>query len=196
MSDFTVVVVVDDKNVTATTEEQSIVVNPLSDSVIEVISPVSEVAVEEQTVKLDIIQHAPFTVEIVENKDCCDLENVDIPKLSVSKIYAEPISALQLVSATSSTQVGVADVTTLAEATVLGIATIAGTTLSEERITILGVVEDASFTYPVNTPLFLGAGGTITDTPTTTVGQFVTQIGYSLGSGAIFISISEPAEII
>ena len=196
MSNFTVVVVVDEKNVTATQEDQTVQVNPVADSVIEVISPISEVSVTEQTVKLDIIQHAPFTVEIIENKECCDFDNVDIPKLSVTKTYSETISALQLVSATSSTEVGVADITALTEATVLGISTVAGVALSEERIIILGVVEDASFTFPVNTPLFLGVNGTITSTPTTTIGQFVTQIGYSLGSGAIFISISEPAEII
>lgn len=195
MSDFTVVVVQSDTQVAATTEENTVQVAPVLDSVVEVNAPVSEVAVSEQTVQIDIITPAPFTIEVVE-KVLCDLEGVDIPQLSITKTYSEAISALQLVTATSNTEVGIADVTSLTEATVLGIALTGGIALVQEQITILGVVEDPSFTYPVNTPLFLGVGGAITDTPPTTVGEFVTQIGYSLGTGAIFVSISEPAEII
>ena len=196
MSDFTVIVVVDEKNVSTTREEQTVQVSPVSDSVIQVEQPITEVAVSEQAVMLDILQSAPFNIEIIENYECCDLTGVDVPKLSVSKIYSEAIDKFKLVSASSSTEVQLANDTTIQEATVLGVASEAGILNDEKSVIILGVIEDPSFTYAVNIPLFLGANGDITDTPTTVVGEFVTQIGYSLGTGAIFISISEPMEIL
>jgi hypothetical protein len=196
MSNFVVVVVPEQKEVSTTKEETTVVVNPLPDSSVEVVAPVSDVLVSEESVQIEVLQNIPFTIDIIESYQCCDLEGVDIPSLSVSKIYDEDMVKFQLVSATSPTNVGIAGITSLTEATVLGIALEAGLTGDEKRITILGVVEDASFTWAVNAPLFLGASGLITNTPPVATGEFVTQIGYSLGTGAIFVSISEPMEIV
>lgn len=196
MSDFTVVVVPEKQEVLTTKEETTVTVSPLQDSSVEVVAPVSDVLVSEEYVQIEVVQNIPFTLDIIESYQCCDLSGVDIPSLSVTKIYAEDIDKYKLVSATDSTHVGISGPTTLTEATVLGITQVAGITNDEKRITIMGITEDPSFTWAVNTPLFLSPSGDITDTPTSTVGEFVTQIGYSLGSGAIFVSISEPMEIL
>lgn len=195
MSDFVVVVVPEQQEVSTTSEEMTTVISPLPDSSVEVVAPVSDVLVSEEVVRIEVIQNVPFSIEIIE-KTICDLTGVEIPALSVDKIYDETIAKYRLVSATSSTRVGLAGIGTLTEATVLGLALEAGVLDDTRRILIMGVIEDASFTYPVNAPLFIGSGGVITDTPPTATGEFVTQIGYSLGTGAIFISISEPAEIL
>ena len=197
MSDFIVVVVPEAQEITTTPEETTVVVNPLPDSSIEVVAPVSDVSISESIINLEILQNVPFTLDIIEARsECCDPSTVDIPALTISKVYSENINRLQLVSASSPTDIQVADDGTIEEATVMGVCLEDGLTGVTGRIHILGVLEDPSFAYAVNAPLFLGTSGAITDTPTTISGKFVTQIGYSLGSGAIFINISEPSEIL
>ena len=134
----------------------------------------------------------PGAVEVV----IANPAEVPVPKLSVNKIYGESLAGLKLVVASSPTEVVSANIDSYNNARVFGITTEVGLITETHPILILGIVDDVSLNYPVNTPLFLGAGGDITDTPTTISGEFITEIGYSLGAGSIFISLSEPMEIL
>lgn len=198
MSDFSVIVVEGGESVITTKEEIAVEVCPQSEPSIEVNPLVSEVFVTEETFTVIITQSPGFSVDVVEaiGEGCCDPSTVDIPALSISKEFTESAVILDLVSASSPTQVELADVSSLTEATVMGVSLEIKAIGEIGKIHIFGVLEHVSFTYPVNAQLFLGAGGFITDTPTIISGEFVTQIGYSLGTGAIFVNISEPTEIL
>lgn len=114
-----------------------------------------------------------------------------------TKTYNETISALKLVSGVNDTNVEVADPAgTFENATVMGIATLAGLTSDKRPISLFGKVEDLSFNYPVNTPLYLGLNGNITDVPPSLpTFTYSVNVGYSLGTGAVFINIREPIEL-
>ena len=75
----------------------------------------------------------------------------------------------------------------------LGISIQAGLTGQDIAVLLFGKIEDASFNFPLNEPLFLDLNGVITSTPPTT--DFSVNIGHSLGLGAIFIDIKEPIEL-
>jgi len=194
MSEFTVVVVQDLKEVSTTQEEKTVQISPASDSVVEVVQPVSEVAVSEQAVYLDIIQSPAYNIEIIESVDggCCDLSNVDIPALTLTKIYSETISALKLVTASGPTTVKVGTPDTFENAKIMGVALQGGITGFAGRVHILGILEDPAFNFPVNSDLYLGSSGEITDLAPSTSGEYSINVGYSLGTGAIFIKIGEP----
>lgn len=110
-----------------------------------------------------------------------------------TKVAAETISALKLVKLDNPTDVSVASIDTCPNATVLGVARIAGTTGANVEIAQSGKLYDSSFNFPVNAPLFLDATGSITDTAPTT--GFLTQIGTSGGPGLININITDPVEL-
>ena len=102
------------------------------------------------------------------------------------------ISALRLVRAFSDTEVSIAEPGTIFEdAQVFGIALSAAVDGAPVSVLVFGSVSDAFFTtFPVNSPLFLGAAGIVTISPPLT-GHW-TSVGKSLGSGKIFIDIEEP----
>ena len=118
--------------------------------------------------------------------------------LSETKTYVETISALKLVNATSQTHVQIADPSTLFEdSKTLGLATSFGNSGDQRPIILFGKVEDVSFNYTVNTLLYLDVNGSITDVPPSLpTSQFSVNIGYSLGTGAIFLNIQEPIELV
>ena len=196
MSDFTVVVVQQEVNVDATKEQNSVQVEPVQGSEVQVSPSIHEISVEEKPVEIEILKSPDVTVEIQETPSgCgCDIENIDIHSLSVTKIYAENISALQLVTASSSTEVKIAEPAVFNTAKVLGVAFQGGITGFDGRIILSGVLEDPIFNYPVNDLLYLGTNGTITNTPP--VVGFSVTVGYSLGNGSIFIKIEEPIELV
>ena len=95
----------------------------------------------------------------------------------------------------STTDVDLTDDGTYDESLAVGIALETKLAGQEIRILTFGIAEDPSFVWAINEKLFLGNSGSITNTPTTTVGEFVTPIGQSLGLGAIFIRIDEAEEV-
>lgn len=113
--------------------------------------------------------------------------------LTDTKTYIETISALKLVNAVNDTDVRVADPNSFNEGKVLGIAVSFGNNGDKRSIVLFGKIEDASFTFNVNDPLFLSPTGSITDIPPSLpTSNFSVNIGYSLGAGAIFLNIQEP----
>jgi len=81
----------------------------------------------------------------------------------------------------------------LAEATVIGISITGNTSGNQVKYQIIGRLEDSSFNFPLNDPLYLGNNGSITNVAPTT--GYRTQIGSSLGTGAIKIQLEEPIEL-
>ena len=110
-----------------------------------------------------------------------------------TKVASETISAMQLVRLDNPTDVSVANTSTCPDATVFGVARVAANASANVEIQSSGKLYDSSFNFPVNTPLFLGATGNITDVAPTT--GFLTQIGYSGGPGLIIVEIQDPVEL-
>ena len=79
------------------------------------------------------------------------------------------------------------------EATVIGISITGNTDGNQVKYQIAGRLEDSSFTFPLNDPLYLSNNGNITNVVPTT--GYQTRIGHSLGTGAIQIQIEEPIEL-
>lgn len=117
----------------------------------------------------------------------------DAKRLVDTKTCAENISALRLVNATDDTSIELADPSAYTTGIVLGVALQAGLLGEDIEVLLFGKLEDVSFTFTLNEPLFLTANGVITSTPPTT--GFSVNIGHSLGSGAIFVNIKEPIEL-
>lgn len=101
----------------------------------------------------------------------------------------EDISALRMVKYDDPSTVSLADKDLITDAQTIGMAITAATTGNTVSVVTFGQVDDASFMFPVNTCLFLGDDGAITDIPPTT-GHNV-PIGIGLGNGSIFIDIDE-----
>jgi hypothetical protein len=133
-------------------------------------------------------KYNPFTQELdyFEERDSAK-------RLEDKKTCAEVISALKIVRAINDTEVVLADNLTYTNCKALGIALQAGNIGTEIDILLLGKVTDPAFTFTINEPLFLTAGGVITSTPPSN--NFSVNIGHSLGNGAIFININEPIEL-
>lgn len=111
-------------------------------------------------------------------------------KLTLSKEASVTISALQLVKLNALDMFEIADKEIYEDAQTVGIAITAGVAGTIIKAISAGIVEDASFSFPLNDLLFLGNTGTITNIAATT-GHNV-PVGYSLGSGAIYLNIEKP----
>jgi len=117
------------------------------------------------------------------------VQSTEAAKLVLTKTAGENISALKIVRLTASDNYVLADEVTYNEALAIGVALNAASTGQQVRALTLGILEDAFFTFPLNTLLYLGSNGTITDTVPAT---HRVRLGYSLGPGAIFVKIEEP----
>lgn len=113
---------------------------------------------------------------------------------SITKIATETISALKVIYYSSSTECRVSDNNSYIQSVSTGIALNAG--LSGAVISILteGVLSDPSFLYTLNQPLFLGTNGLI-QTAQPASGSYLTQIGFGLGAGSIYIRIGNPKSL-
>ena len=101
------------------------------------------------------------------------------------------LSALKCVTVTSPNTVIYANNNIdLSSSTVFGITIVAAQLNESTQVKTYGVLRDSSFTWPVNTQLYLDTNGSLTDTAPTT--GFRTLVATSQGSGAIFINIQEP----
>lgn len=115
-------------------------------------------------------------------------------KLVDTYIAGETISALQLIRLDGSQQARVAEPnTTFEEAKVIGMAIGTATAGNEVQVLTFGILDDPFFNFPVNEPLFLATGGSVTDAEPI-VGYNVTA-GTSLGTGSIFINVREPIQL-
>lgn len=112
-------------------------------------------------------------------------------RLKDTKVCAEVISALKMVRATSDTEIVKADHTTYQNSKCLGIALQSGSIGTSIDVLLFGKIEDPFFNFAINAPLFLGLDGSIT-TISDPEDEFSVTIGYSLGTGAIFVKVEEP----
>jgi hypothetical protein len=76
------------------------------------------------------------------------------------------------------------------ESVVLGVITKTGLTGVLTPVLVYGELRDPFLDFPLNDTLYLGVDGSITNVAPNT--SNLTIVGYSLGSGAIFINIQEP----
>ena len=109
-------------------------------------------------------------------------------------ITTEVISALRMVTLVSESDCKLGQSQTIFEdAKIVGVALNASAIGGNVTCLTYGILEDPSFTFPLNEPLFLKANGVISNIEEST--GFSTQVGHSLGTGAIFINIREPIEL-
>lgn len=106
------------------------------------------------------------------------------------------IAQFQLVTAVSSTEVILSSNLNAGTAKVLGIALEAGTSGDDIRILLFGLLEDPFFAFPLNDNLYLDNTGNIVNVEPTTPGEYITEIGYSLGTGSIWTRIEDPELIL
>lgn len=111
--------------------------------------------------------------------------------ITIESTADETISALKLVYFNSATTSMLADNTAYTSSLVAGVALNSGVTGNNISIREIGKVEDASFTYSLGQPLFLGNNGSIQTTQPAS-GNYLTQIGFGLGLGAIYVRINNP----
>lgn len=199
MTDTTIVIEEDLVEVSALSESIEVGVTEVIDGKIEIIEEVKTLEIlEPDIIEVLVDQEPDISITISEGgTGNFDPNTARIPKLSITKIYSETISALKPVSAVNLTQVKVADNDTFSNSKVMGIAVQAGILGFEGLIHIFGILEDASFNFPVNDVLYVGFGGVITNVPPAKINgdNYSTTIGYSLGAGAIFVNIQEPIEL-
>lgn len=81
-------------------------------------------------------------------------------------------------------------------ARILGVTTESASTGNLITVQMFGVIEDPSFSFTASQPIFLNTSGGITETAPSASGEFISQLGESLGSGAIFVRPQEPVEIL
>lgn len=135
------------------------------------------------------------TISNIRNTIINEIDESDVGKMVFEKITVSDVMAFEMVRLVSSTEVDLTNDATYDESLAVGIALESKLAGQKVRILTFAIAEDPSFIWPINTKLFLGSAGSITDTPTTIVTEFVTPIGQSLGPGAIFIKIDEPEEV-
>lgn len=114
---------------------------------------------------------------------------------TIARIPIESISALKAVKSTGPINVAKASPTgTYEDAIVLGVAIQTGFVGVKTTIKIFGELKDPFFNFPLHDDLYLSSDGAITNVAPSTE-RFQTQIGYSLGQGAIFIDTKPPIQI-
>lgn len=110
------------------------------------------------------------------------------------KIPQANISALKLVRANGPETILTSNPNgTYFESVVFGVIVRTGIAGVLAPVQVFGELEDPFLDFPLNDTLYLDSDGSITNIAPNT--NFLTIIGYSLGSGTIFINIQEPIQL-
>ena len=117
-------------------------------------------------------------------------------KLIIERTAAESIVTWDLIRLETSSSVSKATIDSYTNSKVIGIALNDGIIGEKIRILLFGVAEDVGFTFAINEPLFLQSDSSVGLTAPAASGEFITEVGQSLGSGSIFINVSNPIEIL
>lgn len=128
----------------------------------------------------------PFTGDLIPSIT----DAISAKTLILEKEASENISALKLVYLDSSLSCSLADNSISGKVNSCGISINAGILGDTIKILSFGILEDASFLFGVNEPLYLDINGGLTNVPPTT--GYLTKIGYGLGAGSIYIKIEKP----
>lgn len=120
-----------------------------------------------------------------------DAELTKVPNLKLQFEAGESISALKVVRVDINGKIYVANNEgTYEQALATGVALTSGTVGSMADVLIIGVLKDLSWSWPVNTLLFLNVNGSIVSTAPT-LGYSV-RLGKSLTPTSILIDVQEP----
>lgn len=196
MSDNYIVEVIEEvSSVSTSSEETSVQVVSSPDQTVELSVDASTIDITEEIYSIEVTVPDPITIVLTENVASSGTA-VSAAKLIFTKIATSDVGAFELVRLVSNTHVELTNKSSYIESLAVGITLEAKLAGEEVSILTFGIADDPSFAFTINDPLFLDSAGAITDTPTAVVGEFVTQIGQSLGVGSIFIRIQEPEEII
>lgn len=194
-NNYIVEVVKEETSVSTSAAENTVQVIPPASPSVDISADETKISVQQDVTSVEVTAPDPITVEISEAIKISS-SATEAAKLVFTKTLTQDTAAFQMVRLVSNTHVDLCDDSTLAESSAIGITLESKLAGEDVRILTFGIAEDPSFTYGINVKLFLGENGAITDTPTTTVGEFVTPIGEGLGTGAIFIKIEEPEGIV
>jgi len=128
-------------------------------------------------------------------------ENYPVPaegavKLELKLIATSGISKLDIVTLDSNTHCSKSTFASANTANAIGIALNAATAGNTVNVLLFGVLEDPSLTFSLNDLLFLKSDSTITDIGTSTLGEFLVEVGKSLGAGSMFVNIKTPEEVV
>ena len=111
-------------------------------------------------------------------------------QLILDKIAGETISALKLVISDGNNEVIVADPNGAFEgAQVLGIALNSANVGEEVRVLTQGALQDSSFAFSINSQLYLGTNGFVTDTPPATGHRVL--VAKAIETDEIYLEIEE-----
>jgi hypothetical protein len=193
----------DNPEVTALVQEVEIVVSPVEASDIMVTVQTIDVSATEEVVEVIVQDTLPTQVSLSGSVigsagpagpigPIGPIGPQGVSGTTTQGIAGEVISALRIVRSISATTVVYADSTlNFEDSRTLGMSTSGGIIGSTISVTFFGAIEDASFTFPINDPLFLTQNGLISNTQDP-LSVYNSTIGYSLGVGAIFINLQEP----
>lgn len=119
-----------------------------------------------------------------------------VAKLGIVKIASENINQFDMVRLVSSTHIAKGTSSNSTGAKISGIAMNSAIAGNQVTVVMFGIIEDASFTFPLLSKLFLQSDGTLGLVAPSLSGEYVVASGESLGTGAIFIKIEEPEGIV
>lgn len=117
-----------------------------------------------------------------------------VKSLTDKKLATQTVSALQIIYFNNSNECSLSDNSSYAQAVSAGMALNAANSGEEVNILVSGTYQDASFFYALNEPLFLGTNGSIQTTQPAS-GSYLTQVGFGLGVGSIYIRIGNPKSL-
>lgn len=189
MSEYTVVVVDNLTNVDATSENKTVEVNPLSESVVQLESPTTEVIVESVTVQIDVIKNIEYTVEIIE-----DISSIDSSSSVLYDIPCDPTvyigSAVRILASGTAVN-ALAD--SIANHNVIGIVeNKSGFTLCDIRVS--GITNEIFTGLDVTKTYYLSdtIAGAIQTTVPTISGHVKLKLGQPASDTKLFFLKGEP----
>ncbi len=115
-------------------------------------------------------------------------------RLVISRIASVNIAAMKLVKSDSATHVSIATSQgTFEDSEVLGLALASVVAGQLVDILIFGAVQDASFSFTLNDPTFLGGSGQVTQTvPTAPTDAHSVRVGKAIATNELFLNITQP----
>jgi hypothetical protein len=118
----------------------------------------------------------------------------DAVRLVISRVASETISAMQLVKSDNSTHVSLSTSNgSFEDSEVLGLALGSANIGQFVDILIFGAVQDNSFSFTLNEPVFLGVNGLVTQSiPVLLTSSHFVRIGKAIAVDELFLNIEQP----
>ncbi len=134
---------------------------------------------------------SPEELNIIGRGLVLDGSNIQVSGQTTTKLAATAVGGGRVLRYTSSTQVGYADSTVLADKDFIAGISLGAAILGDSVVVqISGEITDGSWTWTPNSPIYLGTGGLITQTIPTT--GFLLQLGIALSATIISVKIGIP----